>query len=200
MNKKLLALLIVGAFILSMAVIAGATTITDIFYPDDDDKYISNNSSVTIFHDLTANGFTPGLVGNPGVDTIISAWLDIYTYDDIDYKPNGSPAPNEIEKYKISLGDGTIDVINNSSASDASAYRYNFSVFTTLQDDGQIMVQINGQVGDFFFAKSELTAEWGDCVEASSVVNTTPEPGTMLLLGVGLAGVVMVRHRKARRK
>jgi hypothetical protein len=139
--------------------------------------------SLAFTHDLALGGF------EVLQDSLTSAFLDLYFYDDHD--PGNNP-----EAVRITL-DGSLTgeypILSGSTSS--SLFKLNFNVLTQVSSDGLLHVllergaQGQGQ-GDFFFARSVLTAEW------ATGERTTPvaEPGSLLLLALGMAAAVTGRR------
>jgi hypothetical protein len=141
-------------------------------------------------HSYTHN-ITDGVNGfRPGVDSIFSATLSIYLYDDADllqgetvrFSFDGS---GWTSSYQVGgLGNLLPDVFSFNAAA--------------LALDGFINVLLQATSGDFYFARSVLTVI-GDRVlgaTSPSVPTNVPEPATLGLLGLGLLGVGAAARRK----
>jgi len=59
----------------------------------------------------------------------------------------------------------------------------------SLNDNGMLDVELTAKSGDFYFAGATLSAD--------GYAKNVPEPGTLALLGLGLAGLGAARRRKA---
>jgi len=183
MKKVLLAGLAVGAFVVGVAGMANALTITN----DHNNFLMSNSANSTYTHsfDITATPyfFQPGTPGNAGVDTLTSAQLEIWAYDDND---------NPSEKYKLTIDLGA-DIENQSVISNISGKISDIQVISYLQPDGLLNMKITQQSGDFYLDKEILNFEFTKYTAPSSPV---PEPATMLLFGTGIAGLAGIARRK----
>lgn len=191
---------------LALAAPAGASTIyVDTFDPTDVLFDLSGaNCTSTRNPDTTSSGtctdlaYTHTLVGyNPGTDTLLSAGLDLFFYDDSDpSNPNsqGNPESVHIELDNCVFTACVGDVSLNNNASTVVSY----NVFSEVQADGSLGVflavgsQGTGQ-NDFFFDKSVLTGEW------DSDRQFIPEPASLLLFGTGLA-LIATRARRRRNR
>jgi len=139
-------------------------------------------------HDLTDQGYTPG------TDTLLGASLTIYFYDESD--PGGQQ-----EKVDISLDNTVVSGVFHDASTN---FNYSFgsaTVFTSLANDGQLLVTLDAQSGDFFFDQSHLIIRYdelnGTGGDPEPIVST-PEPASLLLLGGGL-GMIAQRVRRKKR-
>ncbi|MDH5299619.1 MAG: hypothetical protein OEV91_11430, partial [Desulfobulbaceae bacterium] len=117
--KKYLAGLGTGLLMVGTAVTAGATTttFTDVYTPATS-FYTGSTTTYSFLHDITDNGFSPGVIGAPGVDTITSAVLRIYTHDD--------DSKDSAEKYKFTIDNTYVDSAAIDPAS-TTPYSYTFT-------------------------------------------------------------------------
>ena len=152
----------------------------------DSGTYINPDHSYSYTHDITDWGSGSY---RPGIDSISSAHLSIWLYDDAFF----SDLPV--------LGDGQETVgfrFDNGSWSSSEAVDGNVIfwdsfdfIVTSLVSDGKLNVKIRSNRGDFQFGASHLEA-WGNKSGGRSV----PEPATLSLFGLGLLGLGFVARRK----
>jgi hypothetical protein len=148
----------------------------------------NNNSNDTVSN--TANGgcelltYTHSLSNfNPSTDTLTSATLSLTFYDDFDANS---------EKFDIDLGG--VDFRNNVQITNLSVwflpFGVEYNVLASINSNGELAVTLmrgnNGSNNDFYFASSMLDASG----TRTDSVAQTPEPGTWLLLGTGLVGML----------
>ena len=192
--KKLTALLAcVALFAMTGVAWAIPTTWTDTidFNPD-----ILIPPSYQYTHNIADDGFSSLFMG--GNDTISSYELKISIYDD-----------NVGSSFWFPFV-GTVNIPDGSEAASiwttGGSYNYDFSLASNTFDgnlignidlwaDGHIDVLVSQTpftIGDFYLASSELTA-YGDDGTAP-----VPEPGTIVLLGAGLAGLGLYGRRRMR--
>lgn len=178
-------------FFASMALIAMTsvawaipTTWTDTidFTPD-----ILIPPTVNYTHNIADNGFSSFFMG--GNDTISSYVLSLSLYDDnLGTRINRWLTLSDGGEIAAILTTGGIYSYNFDLASDD--FTGNFLGTLDLFADGRLSVTVASLWGDFYLASSELTA-YGDNGTAP-----VPEPGTIVLLGVGLLGLGFFGKRR----
>lgn len=162
-------------------------TFTDVVNPEPNVLLNASNDSFGFHHDILDSSF------NPLTDTIISATLLIDLGDDDGAGGDGT------ERASIYLD----DLLVGSGHNPVNDFGYTFSSPFALIADGLLnglVITIarpgDGSLGDFYFNASTLTVNVERAVTAPSAA--IPEPGTVALLGIGLAGVGVLRRRARR--
>lgn len=158
---------------------SNATVISDVVNPNPNVLVRFANSPYTYIHDFRDQGVPQNFRVN-------SASIEIDLYDDFDLL--------QPERATFRLDNVLIPGQFNVSLFGSE---YIFDVATSMLSDGLLQVSLSAGCNirlfnscilqqDFYFARSELTAD----------VTAVPEPAGLMLIGLGLAGLVVVRKRK----
>ncbi len=188
MTKILKALVLAVTFAgVTQSARAALVSVEDVFDPGKDVFLDSSGDrSYKWGHDIKDNGF------NPTTDTILSASLSLGLRDD--------QARDGGESVKIRL-DG--DLFGSFKVNVGTAYSQT-SVWVDvdyLQQDGKLTVKLTATSGDFYLVDSTLKVTWDHPTVGAATGGgspTVPEPGTALLLGLGIAAAGLGISRKKR--
>lgn len=149
-------------------------TFTDTYDPGFVKLSSSGTSAKSWTFDITDDGF------DPATWDIGSARIELWLYDDLDFA----------HEYALLLAPG-----ENFAQWEVDFFSKTLSL-TALADldaDGLLSVTLKATSGDFYFDKAKLSAEACPTTPTSEV----PVPGTLGLLGLGLAGLGVVRRKQA---
>ena len=184
--------LFIGAVALGLGAIGTATATptqwTDTYNPRDFKMTATSTYSYT--HDIR-DGFG-GF--RPGIDSISSALLTIFLYDDGD---------SSLEYARFRFDGGSYTGQYEIDGSQSSPDHFGFSL-ASLLSDGLLNVTVKATQGDFKFAKSELVVSgergWWSGGGGSGGTVAVSEPGSLAGLGFGLLALHLALSRRRMRQ
>lgn len=175
MNKGLLSLFLAGMLMLASGAVLQADPVSFLDVHDPADVFLSAaNPSYSFTHDITDDGF------NPATDVLDFALLSIFIRDDSDV-------------FAAEYGHAVIDGVSTPSTEvDTTVYFLfggSFSILSSLQADGKLVVDIVRESGDFYFEGSSVVAR-------GERTASVPEPATLTLVGLGMIGAAALSRRR----
>lgn len=188
-NARKAAVAVLVAAGVSVAGTAGGAVLTD---KEDDAEYIAKKP-LQVKHLLTDRGYAVG------VDTITSATLEIVLGDD-----------NDSADYNVTLGSGQEVLSGHSSLRGGKTFKVVLDEpsLASLASTGLLELTISAKGCkaekrcpdySFEFLSSTLTVNSERLTVPEQPPADVPEPGTLSLLGLGLAGVAALNRRRTRR-
>jgi PEP-CTERM motif len=152
--------------------------------------YVGSGATRTYTHDIVDAGFNPGVDAASNFDL----WIDLY--DDLDLTREAA----RISLNNVAVGTSSSTFFNLNLPDFSSTGSVVASALAQLNQFGLLTVSISSLAGDFFVGRSVL-AVYGDERSGAVAANgptSVPEPGSLGLLAIGLAGIAYAARRRSK--
>jgi hypothetical protein len=151
---------------------------------------------------LTYSQTITGTFG-PGVGTGLNAGIDVFTLSTSSVEVGSTPESNfdALFNYYDFAGYSSLGVVNFNDPNSTTDGATTFGVTATLNPGDRIWVftllQTSAPDGSMIDASHTLITAWDDTVDLiPAIVSAVPEPTTLALLGIGVAGIGFARRRR----
>ena len=201
-SSRVLMFAAMSCWLVGTAQAAPITYATDVFNPNDvffesgggTCSGINSNDTVSDKDDGACRSltYTHSLAGfNASTDALTDATLRLWLYDDNSFFDFW-----QAETFDLSFGSNFFNGVSIANlSSNGSPTNASYDVDGSVVN-GLLTLTISRDYGDFYFARSTLDANG---TRTDLVAAQTPEPGTWVLMGTGLVGLLGYGWRRKQR-